>query len=312
MITKKILFITGAGASYDFGFPTGQGLINQIINEKWISIGEAKLGIDLLEKDFDDFKNKLRWSNTPSIDIFIANNPEYADFSKSLIAKIIGEREQKAMEKLFDESWLKYIWFKMIEGCLNIEDFLNNNNAKFLTFNYDRMLEFFFSMSTMNFFNKETSGMNSVKIFETIPIVHVFGKVGNLPWEDSVKYRLYKDTPGEYLTWEEVGKELRTIYETKENERHEEIIEMINDSDEIYFLGFGYNTFNLELLDIDNWADKKYISGSRYEISRSELKDINFLHKGKFDNLTIYEHFKCYDFLKNDVLFFANGNSNNQ
>ena len=235
MITKKILFITGAGSSVDFGFPTGYGLLSQIFTQKWLNLGNQKLGIEISENDFSNFKKKLRWSNTPSIDIFIANNPKYAELSKSLIAKIIGEQENKAMEKLFDASWLKYVWNKMIEGCLNIDDFFNSNKARFLTFNYDRMLEFFFSMSIMNFFNIEAGSEQSQRIFETIPIVHVFGKVGNLPWEDSEKYRLFDDTPGAYSTWREVGQELRTIYETKESEKHNKIIEMINSIEIIHF-----------------------------------------------------------------------------
>lgn len=308
MIKKKSLFLTGAGSSVDFGFPTGQSLMTQIMTQKWISFGNAKLGTEISENDFNDFRKKLRFSNTPSIDIFIANNPDYAELSKSLIAKIIGEHENKAIEKLFDGSWLKYIWTKMIEGCLNIDDFFNNNNARFLTFNYDRILEFFFSMSIMNFFNIEPESEEARKIFDAIPIIHVFGKVGNLPWEDSVKYRIFEDTPGEYSTWKEVGQELRTIYETKESQMQNEIIELIDDSDEIYFLGFGYNSFNLELLNINNWTENKYISGSRYEISNSELKDINYINKEKFKNLTIHEHHDCYSFLKNDVMFFASGN----
>ena len=306
MIKKKILFITGAGSSFDFGFPTGQSLITKIMNENWNRFGDNKLGLEISEGDFRSFRDKLKFSNTPSIDIFIANNPDYVDLSKSLIAKIIGEHESKAITKLFESSWLKYIWNKMIEGCVNIDDFFDGTNAKFLTFNYDRTLELFFILSIANFFNIKMDSQQYQIILEKIPIVHVFGKVGNLPWEDGNKTRPFENnTPGAYLTWRKVGQELKTIYETKESEKHSEIIEMINDSDEVYFLGFGYNTFNLELLDIKNWSESKYISGSRYGMSDSEIKDVNYLNNNKFNDLSRLSTFDSYDFLKNEVQFFS-------
>ncbi len=86
------------------------------------------------------------------------------------------------------------------------------------------------------------------------------------------------------------------------------IKETINEADEIYFIGFGYNTFNLRLLGIQDLPEDKYISGSRYKLSEAEIMDINALNNNKFINLiSKNSEDKCYEFLKNDVRFFAPG-----
>lgn len=306
MIQKKILFITGAGASVDFGFPSGQGLIDKILEKKWDPLDNEKIGVATNKEDFTNYQQKIRLSNTPSIDIFIANNSNYEILSKSLIANIIGQQEKQAFGKIFQNSWLRYIWHKMIEGCRSFKEF-QTNNAQFVTFNYDRILEVFFLHSIANFFGITNKHESYSNILKTVPIIHVFGKVGNHQIENPNVYRNFDNTLGTYQSWKNVGQELKTIYETTQSESYRLIQENINQADEIYFIGFGYNTFNLNLLGIKDWSEEKYISGSRYGMSNAEIEDINFLNNNKLKNLSISQLHKSDDFLKEDVRFFAHG-----
>ena len=310
MIKKKILFITGAGASVDFGLPIGQGLIDEILNVEWKTLYSDNFGIKIERYELTEFQKKLRLSNTPSIDIFIANNPEYVELSKALIAKIIGEKEKQAFGQLFQDKWLRYIWHKMVDGCRSFNEF-KKNNACFLTFNYDRILETFFVNSIANFFNITTENEFYKEIFGIVPIIHVFGKVGNLPTEHQSMSRDLKDTLGTYPSWKDVGQELKTIYETQTSKLYNTIKEVTDEAAEIYFIGFGYNTFNLRLLGIQDLPEDKYISGSRYNISNAEIEDINVSNNNKLRNLDFISlKYTCYEFLKNDVRFFAPGKKN--
>lgn len=306
MIQKKILFITGAGASVDFGFPSGQGLIDKILEKKWDPLDHEKIGVVINKEDFTNYQQKIRLSNTPSIDIFIANNSNYEILSKSLIANIIGQQEKQAFGKIFQNSWLRYIWHKMIEGCRSFKEF-QTNNAQFVTFNYDRILEVFFLHSIANFFGITNKHESYSNILKTVPIIHVFGKVGNHQIENPNVYRNFDNTLGTYQSWKNVGQELKTIYETTQSESYRLIQENINEADEIYFIGFGYNTFNLNLLGIKDWSEEKHISGSRYYMSDAEIEDINFLNNNKLKNLKFKPEYKNYEFLKNEVRFFAKG-----
>lgn len=229
------------------------------------------------------------------------------ELSKSLIAKIIGKKEKQAFGQLYQDKWLRYIWHKMVDGCFSFDDF-RTNRASFLTFNYDRILETFFLNSIANFFNITPENGSYKEILGTVPIIHVFGKVGNLPTEHQRMSRDLKDTLGTYQSWKDVGQELKTIYETQTSKLYNTIKEVTDEAAEIYFIGFGYNTFNLRLLGIQDLPEDKYISGSRYKLSEAEIMDINALNNNKFINLiSKNSENKCYEFLKNDVRFFAKG-----
>ncbi len=205
MIKKNIVFITGAGASIEFGFPTGEKLVNLLLSGGWGAIEEKYSGIDNNKRFFRKFQNKLKKSNTSSIDIFIANNPEYAELAKLLIAKNIALIEQNSIEKINSNSWLKYLWSKMIDKCMSFNDF-KNNKIKFVTFNYDRTLEIYFARSIVNFFKTETDEIEYKNILKTVPIYHVFGKIGNMHWENPEKFRSYGAGLGNYSSWLDIGK----------------------------------------------------------------------------------------------------------
>ena len=102
----------------------------------------------------------------------------------------------------------------------------------------------------MNFFKISPKETNLKDIVSNVPIYHVFGKIGNLAWENPVKNRTYDATIDKYCSWHDIGQELKTIYEFEQSDLQREIIETIRAADEIHFLGFGYNSFNLNLLNV--------------------------------------------------------------
>ena len=70
----------------------------------------------------------------------------------------------------------------MTEALTGPEDYklLNTNNIKFITFNYDRLLENFLAVSMQNSFSHfRNEVLEKVK---QMSIEHVYGKLGLLPW----------------------------------------------------------------------------------------------------------------------------------
>jgi len=106
-------------------------------------------------------------------------------------------------------------------------------------------------------------------------------------------------------SWLDIGKELKTIYEFVNSSLHEEIRKVISNSDEIHFLGFGFNSSNLELLGINNWRNDNYISGTRFNLSEIEIEDINYLFQNKLKNLSKESDKDCIKYLKGDIHFFV-------
>lgn len=194
-----------------------------------------------------------------------------------------------------------YLWHKMVDGCTSYYQF-KENKIKFITFNYDRSLEYFFVQRILNFFPEQEEFQNINNIFKIIPIYHVFGKVGNFHWESEVS-RNYTHELGNYSNYHEIGKELRTIYEIESTKELDTIKDIVHNADEVQFFGFGYNDFNLRLLDVQNWPENLHISGTRYKLSDREVGDVNKKLNNKLESISKHQNHDCLLHLKEGVSF---------
>jgi hypothetical protein len=106
----------------------------------------------------------------------------------------------------------------------------------FITFNYDRSLEYFLFYSLVNAYGEE----DARDLFKDVTIVHVYGKLGNPDFLD-------KDGRG-YAPSITDGDIEKCISEIKiMPERSEDSVEfksahtLISEAQFLYFLGFGYD-----------------------------------------------------------------------
>src|SRR5437870_4626346 len=87
MITKPTVFVLGAGASKQFGYPLGSDLVDIILynfsdaNPKNYVSGkdnpiEIFQGLGFSENDIYSFRNELSYAATPSIDAFLEHRQE--------------------------------------------------------------------------------------------------------------------------------------------------------------------------------------------------------------------------------------------
>ena len=86
MIRTPTVLVLGAGASMPYGFPSGQGL-----KENIISFGaEVHKRIEHLprctQERFQEFQRELRYSSQSSVDAFLEHRPELVPLGKALIA----------------------------------------------------------------------------------------------------------------------------------------------------------------------------------------------------------------------------------
>jgi len=95
MIKNKTVLVLGAGASMPYGFPSGQGLVDIICdsnnNFKKLVAEGAVVG----ENNVSTFIRALREADPESIDVFLANNPEFEKVGKSAIAATLLPRENE-------------------------------------------------------------------------------------------------------------------------------------------------------------------------------------------------------------------------
>lgn len=167
---KNIVFILGAGSSIPFGYPSGPRLVELILdslnpnyffkfNYKNKRSGASIFDEHQIQQNFtdysiyikhgfspqliEDFEIALRNSNKDSIDSFILERTEFYDIGKFAIANCILKCEIPTEFYYVEKNWLNYLWNKI--GLTRNR--FNSSNISFITFNYDRVLEYYFYSS---------------------------------------------------------------------------------------------------------------------------------------------------------------------
>lgn len=181
MITRPTVFVLGAGASCSYGFPSGRELIFQIydrVRKKCTGMvaGGVKHWLGFEIDTVLRCAQELVSSEIPSVDLFLENRQEYRDIGKALIATaLIPYEGEKRLERRNEKhEWLEYLFGHMVTKRESFE----GNHVSFITFNYDRSVEQFFSKAlTSSFGLKQAELQEMLKI---VPIVHVHGLLGKL------------------------------------------------------------------------------------------------------------------------------------
>jgi hypothetical protein len=245
----KTVFVTGAGASGLYGFPLRVGLTHGVMS--WLrqtaSVELAtQFGFD--GREMVRFADALAYSGRRSVDAFLEHRPEYVEIGKLAIAHSLIQREQT--ESLFgrNDSWLEYLFERL--NC-PFENF-GANEVAFVTFNYDRSLEHYLFTCLRNSYGK--SAEECADQLRKIPIVHLHGDLGVLPWQS------WKDGPvRDYVptisadALKAGAARIKIIHEDiagRDAEFAEAHRLLLDWADQIYFLGFGYNSTNMARLRI--------------------------------------------------------------
>ncbi len=296
MIETPTVFILGAGASKPYGYPTGNELITQLCKDlDWepprisqstsnpvttvkteIQHPESKTfrrikEVGFLEGQIKEFRDALYYSGLSSIDEFLEHRAEKYFHDIGVLSIAMSLIPKESTEDLLDPSkdndktgrWYGYFYRRLQSSFDNFD----KNKFSVITFNYDRSFEQFLFTAIKN-----TSGKTDAECAEkmkNIPIVHVYGKLGNLPWEGGEYTRGYEDR-SDYVDIYKVGQGIKIIRDGVENSpEFKKAHELLEKAEKIYFLGFGYNSTNLKRLDITHHLSKK-IAGTAYGMDEAE------------------------------------------
>jgi len=269
MIMDDSVFILGAGASAAYGYPTGFELAEEIKNflrnflydPKFASKEKADLNgffnqlVTPLSR-LEQFYDSLLKASTYSIDKFLENRPDYLDLGKLLIAYMLKKKENDyaLFIKLKHDNWFAELFNRIDANVMNI----SKNRISFITFNYDRSLEFFLYNLLKS---RSTKGDNDIlQAFRSIPIIHVYGSLGCFPWENScgIPYS-YEFTPDQI---KKMAANIEIMSNETETEELKAAHKLLNQAKKIYFIGCGYDFKNLNRLKIIEYAEGKTIRGT--------------------------------------------------
>jgi hypothetical protein len=294
MFKKKTVFILGAGASWHYGYPTGEELVRMVrtkaeyIVQQYLKPNDKRMvPIDwgsthprnFKEPDFRPFLNtseliqrKIEQANPLVIDDFLGRNDDVADVGKLLIAAVLFDcqkipviRSGKIDENTGNDTgkgdWIRYIVQQLTVDCKTPSELLNNE-VTFVTFNYDLSLEVRLHKALKNYHWFAKDGFSD-RFFTTDRFLHVYGQLyGFDPAHPGAPKNFYNNTEfplaNEIDRAHDAAQNIRTI-SPYEKAAAPEIVKVIAEAEYLYFLGYGFDHRNNKLLGLGQRLDGPHV-----------------------------------------------------
>ncbi|HSV80109.1 MAG TPA: hypothetical protein VLK85_13035 [Ramlibacter sp.] len=281
MISKKTVFVLGAGASCPFGLPTG-GQLRAMFCEQ-LSGTDHKLSRSLTDCGFSAntiraFGRDFMFSGVMSIDSFLATRSEYHEIGVHAIAATLLPQEAEVrlykrgpagQVKWGDSDWYGYLWNRM-RADVTQPDQLLMNQVSFITFNYDRTFEVFMLNSIQHTFGLERDA--AFEILQRTPIHHVYGSLGE--YEGSKGgFGFGRATSAEII--KASAQRLRVVPSARPSS-DDRCTELLSSAETVIFLGFGFDSTNCARLGFRSLMESReaqqlpQVVGTSFGMKRGE------------------------------------------
>ncbi|MBU0769549.1 MAG: hypothetical protein KJ687_10700 [Proteobacteria bacterium] len=275
MINTKTVLVLGAGASKSYGFPIGSELVREIV--EGLRPGSSNQLIPFLttsgikDQFIQTFRDELLFSGKYSVDKFLERRPEYVEIGKLSICFCLAKYENENI-LVNPHPYPGWGWYQYLFNLLDSDiDRFHENNLSIINFNYDRSFEH-------SLFRAISSTYGSLlwreceKALKEIPIIHVHGQLGGLPWQkEDGRFYSPRFSSKELKM---VSNEIEILSEIKETSPlFDQARDLMKKADRIIFLGFGYNETNLRRLDIEKFSNK-FLGGTAFDLGKSQINQI--------------------------------------
>jgi hypothetical protein len=294
VISRPTVFVLGAGASLPFGLPSTSELKTEIQNNLRVGnqvgqLAEAtQMSARLLAENARQLASELEASQLGSVDQFLESNrrgEQYLLLARPAIAQVLLPRESPAQIHAGPD-WLGDLYLRLIE--LGGIESLGQHRISFITFNYDRSLEFYLFSSV-----KGATGWKDSEVaglLQDIEILHMYGSLGPLPWQAGTDRAIsYGVDQPDGLTIRLAMRGLRLIGDTEDPGQFDRAKELIRNAEQVFFMGFGFGEANLRrLVPEDLMPSAPNFKGSYFQESEGKKKDIDAMFQRLTKGRSIY------------------------
>lgn len=304
-MSKKTVFVIGAGASAEAGLPTGDTLKDQISKLLYFKFDFHRLTtgdyhiLEALKEisndsdntdDVNSYLNEARHISEAlplaiSIDNFIdahRDNTKIATCGKLAIVRSILDAERKSSlyfeytgrSSNLDLTKIKNTWyipfFKLLtENCTKDQLKKRLADVTLIIFNYDRCVEHFLINAIESYYKIKPS--EAAEIVSCINILHPYGKVGNLPNLSSDSNTTHFGTEPHPTQLVQLMKGIKTFTESTEVGETLKIKTSIAEANKLVYVGFAFHKLNMELISPTSRTGKKpQCYATTYAISESD------------------------------------------
>lgn len=266
-------------------------LYNESVNGGSIEFGKT---IDAYANNLSELANRLQKINPVLIDYFLGENEDLRDVGTLVIAHVILERTldwkknannenresqtksqtkpQTKRDHRKEDDWYKFIVDRLTRECKNFDELKekNENQVKFITFNYDMSLELelYERLSSIHLY---ANAKDKMRAFVKSLIVHVYGYCDSLEFNGrEEKEKLQKAF--------EMSGSIKVIMPEKIDTRRAdgEMVdarETLKEAKIVYILGYGFDDNNNALLDL---KENLGFNGMGHSVTRKSVYFTNF------------------------------------
>lgn len=310
----RTALVLGAGASCNYGYPTGFQLRQGILAlQKTGGVEQNAANMSVSIEDLTKFITEFRLSQRYSIDAFLGRRMEFEAVGKAAIAHVLLRCEAEHASSLLDDT-LNDHWYQYLVNVLTIDEWddLDLSWICIITFNYDRSLEQFLQLALESIYAKSPGEVR--KKLQTLRIIHVYGDLGSI-WSDEGGYE-YGERQSPFSGRIQTGaKRLRIIAEGRNDERHlVECRDLLSAAERICFLGFGFDSVNLQRLGAPNVFQAhstlaKQIDATALGLTTNEQRQAaaRLVGLGAFNNgvASRFRSSKCKELLRQSLVLEA-------
>jgi hypothetical protein len=279
----KTVFILGAGASKPYGYPTGRELRKENCKDFCADINN--IGDSVYNDPLQNFTQTFFNSSISSIDLFLSKNPRYERFGKiAIVQRILKAEINSNFAEDIDqnEDWYFYLFNKLLGSTPKKDCFeeFNISDYSFITFNYDRSLEYFLCNSLIHAYSESPVDQILFHI-NKLKIWHIYGQIAHLSWQKGDfkwDYRFPRVKP-DFSYCDLLSNNIKVIHDFDRPTDEIEIIKKeIIAAQRIIFLGFGFAEENLMVLNLPDILRQnktsRYICSSSIGLLKNEQTKI--------------------------------------
>lgn len=263
-MTTAILL--GAGASKPFGFPLGPELkqiVTQCARDNGIQQRLKQLGCD--SSHLTDLVECLRYGRFATIDEFLDAKKSFREVGGYIIAESILQRENR--DNIFPiRDWFHFLYSKLHKKALSGE----TPNVVFVSLNYDRSLEYFFSM-VAKYDCREDEEEKVRRTLSAIRVYHPHGSLGSL---SDLPFGCEKGPP-DAEKMRQAGRRIQIISDRlEESPAFVEAQKVLASADRILFIGFAYHPSTLGTLLKNVNLEKTELAGTTLNLDPSRVEEV--------------------------------------
>lgn len=250
--------VLGAGASVPYGFPTGRGLLDDVLetlesqpqnsskHEYYQLVAEVSREP---ASTIQAFASELRKPGHESIDAFLATRQEFAHVGKVAMAvELLHLENQNRLSKKWSDThkkdgpWYNVLWQNIRTSS---KEEYSENKLSIITFNYDRSLEAYLHMMIESAFS--LSPEVALEYLAHVETVHVHGDLLPFSLEESMLGRPFG--PSNSLDIIAAAAERIIVqFEGPDSGPRQQAKDLLAKAKVIGVMGFGYAEQNIERL----------------------------------------------------------------